>query len=38
LKRRGPPLDQPLILSARPARLAALLATHHALDRTTATA
>jgi protein ImuA len=38
LKRRGPRLDQPLILSARPARLAALMATHHALDRTTATA
>lgn len=28
LKRRGPPLDQPLLLPARPARLAALLATH----------
>ena len=26
LKRRGPPLDQPLLLPARPARLAALLA------------
>jgi len=29
LKRRGPPLDQPLLLPARPARLAALLAMHH---------
>jgi protein ImuA len=28
LKRRGPPLDQPLLLPARPARLAALLAIH----------
>lgn len=28
LKRRGPPLDQPLLLPARPARLAALLAMH----------
>ncbi|MDO8249250.1 MAG: translesion DNA synthesis-associated protein ImuA [Rhodoferax sp.] len=28
LKRRGPPLDQPLTLLARPARLAALLASH----------
>jgi protein ImuA len=28
LKRRGPPLDQPLSLSARPARLAVLLASH----------
>lgn len=28
LKRRGPPLEQPLSLAARPARLAALLATH----------
>ncbi|WP_301078402.1 translesion DNA synthesis-associated protein ImuA [Rhodoferax sp.] len=28
LKRRGPPLDQPLSLPARPARLAALLAMH----------
>ena len=26
IKRRGPPLEQPLILPARPARLAALLA------------
>lgn len=29
LKRRGPPLDQPLLLPARPARLAALLAMHY---------
>ena len=37
LKRRGPPLDQPLHLSARPARLACLLkASGHALDRTAA--
>lgn len=28
LKRRGPPLDQPLLLSARAARLAALLSLH----------
>ncbi len=28
LKRRGPPLDQPLLLPTRPARLAALLAMH----------
>jgi len=28
LKRRGPPLDQPLTLAARPVRLAALLASH----------
>ncbi len=46
LKRRGPPMDQALHLSARPARLACLLAapsfaptrvaasTHHAMDRT----
>jgi protein ImuA len=34
-KRRGPPLDQPLQLQARAARLSLLLAAsqHHALDR-----
>ena len=38
LKRRGPPLTQPLRLAARPARLARLLATgySHALARTAA--
>ncbi len=34
LKRRGPPLDQPLHLQARPARLTLLLAAAHALDCT----
>lgn len=43
LKRRGPPLDQALRLTARPARLARLLAASaesclHALDRATACA
>jgi protein ImuA len=32
LKRRGPPLEQPLHLPARPARLTLLLAAAHALD------
>ncbi|MES2951826.1 MAG: translesion DNA synthesis-associated protein ImuA [Pseudomonadota bacterium] len=37
LKRRGPPMDQPLHLAARPARLACQLeASTHALDRTAA--
>nr|WP_315491716.1 translesion DNA synthesis-associated protein ImuA [uncultured Rhodoferax sp.] len=37
LKRRGPPMDQPLRLNARVARLASLLAaSRHALDRTAA--
>lgn len=37
LKRRGPPMDQPLHLAARAARLACLLkASGHALDRTAA--
>ncbi len=41
LKRRGPPMDQPLHLTARPARLVCLLAANHtwsgdALDRTAA--
>ena len=41
LKRRGPPMEQPLYLSARPARLACLLAASqtrsgNALDRTAA--
>ena len=36
LKRRGPPLEQPLQLQARPARLSLLLAAAHALDCTSA--
>lgn len=38
LKRRGPPLAQPLRLPARPTRMRLLLAAHHALDRATARA
>ncbi len=38
LKRRGPPMDQPLHVTARPARLACLLKASDALDRTTARA
>jgi protein ImuA len=33
LKRRGPPLEQPLQLPARSAQLSLLLAAQHALDR-----
>ena len=37
LKRRGPPMDQPLHLAARAARLASLIqASLYALDRTAA--
>jgi protein ImuA len=38
LKRRGPPLDQPLHLQARGGRMNLLLASAHALDRSTARA